>query len=163
MMTKIRKKFPLFLTNPRLAGFFATSLAVFIFSFLLFAFTYLVPAVETVKAEGAKVSPSGSTVILEVHIANNGMVFLQGARVLSVSGPIFTVATSWNKIQLKWTVQTNESYYGPRHFGTDFLDTKGNILSIADIHEGSIVTVNGMLEASYAEPTVKADVIRILH
>ena len=50
-MIWLRKKFPVFKSNPRLATFFSISIATFILGFIFFAFTYILPGVEIVKAE----------------------------------------------------------------------------------------------------------------
>src|SRR3989344_723359 len=117
-MIWLRKKFPLFKSNPHLAVFFSISIATFVLGFIFFAFTYILPGVEIVKAEEVEWTPPSGKSIMEVHIANNGMVFLQGARVESISGTTIVVSTSWNSIKLLWTIHTNASYFGPRNLGT---------------------------------------------
>jgi len=159
-MIWLRKKFPVFKSNPRLATFFSISIATFILGFIFFAFTYILPGVEIVKAEEVEWTPPSGKFIMEVHIANNGMVFLQGARVESISGTTIVVSTSWNTTKLQWTIYTNGSNYGSRQFGTSFLDPKGDSITIKNINVGSIVSVNGTFNMSFVEPTVKADVIR---
>lgn len=100
--------------------------------------------------------------ILEIHIANNGMVYLQGARIESVSGTSIVVSTSWNAIKMLWTIRTDETYYGPRHFGTNFLDQKGNRLAVGDLRVGDVLKVNGIFEAGQREFVVQADMVRVV-
>ena len=159
-MIWLRKKFPVFKSNPRLAVFFSASIATFVLGFIFFAFTYILPGVEIVKAEEVEWTPPSGKSIMEVHIANNGMVFLQGARVESISGTTIVVSTSWNNTKLQWTIYTNGSSYGSRQFGTSFLDSKGDNITIKNINVGSVISVNGTFNMSFVEPTVKADVIR---
>lgn len=161
MMVLLRKKIPLLQTNPYLGIFFGVSVIAFILGFLLFAFTYLLPSINIVKAEGLTWTPPSGKSILEVHIANNGMVYLQGANIESISGTTIVASTSWNNTKLKWTIYTNGSDYGKRHFGTSFYDSKGASITISDLHVGDIISVNGILDVNYMELVVKADVIRI--
>ena len=145
-----------------LRTFFGFSLTVFSLGLILFCFTYLLPPTPVVRAEvlhTASVSVSGP--VQEVHIANNGMVYLQGARVQSVSGTTIVVSTSWNNVNLSWIINTNGSYYGARHFGTSVLDSKGNQLTVTDVSVGNIITVSGVLDVDSTLLTVKADVVRI--
>ena len=164
-MQTLAKKFPLFESSPRLAVFSGISLLSFAFSFLLFASIYLLPhllpVTETAIAQSPKWTPPTGKSMMEVHIANNGLIFLQGAKVESITGKTIIVSTFWNLAEFKWTIQTDESYYGPRHFGTSFLDSKGKNISITDIKIGDNIVVSGNLNPSYKEPTIKADVVRI--
>ena len=159
-METLKRKFPIFKTDPKLAKFFSASLAVFVFGFLLFSFTYLLPDTKIARAEGTKSSVPNKS-ILEVHLANNGMVYLRGAKVESISGTTLTVSTSWNAVKMLWTVRTDESYYGKRHFGTNFLDSKGKTFALADLRQGNVVNISGTLDPTHATPTVKADAVRI--
>ncbi|MDO8594926.1 MAG: hypothetical protein Q7R93_05475 [bacterium] len=155
------KKFPLFKTNPCLAAIFSLSLATFVVGGLLFTVTSLVTGTEIAKAEEPEWSPPTGNFILGVHIANDGTVLLQGATVESISGTTITVSTSWNATKLVWAIHTNESYFGKRHFGTNFLDPRGARKAITDLHKGDVVRVGGTFDVQYAEPTVNADSIRL--
>lgn len=160
-MKSLRKKFPIINKNPYLATFFGISVAVFVIGFVFFSITYLFSDTEIVIAEVVdEVEAGNRKSILEVHIANSGMVYLQGARVESVSGSRLVVSTTWNNIKLEWGVNTNGSDYGKRHFGTQFYDSKGNKLTIADIRVGSVVSVNGFFETGVSGLILKADFIR---
>src|SRR3989344_995672 len=115
----LSKKFSsLFNESPRLAIFSSISLGVFIAGFLFFSFRYLLPNTQVAIAqegkienqrgkqeESAKISQTGKTQtrkpILEVHIANTGMAYIQGAKVLSVSGSTIVVETVWNAVKLQ--------------------------------------------------------------
>ena len=160
-MKLLRKKIPLFNNSPKLAAFLSISFTVLFFSFVLFTFTYLLTGQETVKAQVVDWVPHTGKSVLEVHIANNGMVFLQGARVESISGTTIVVSTSWNSIKLLWTIHTNASYFGPRNLGTEFLDSKGKRIYIGDIREGNLVSVSGTFDISRSELTLKADTVRL--
>lgn len=160
-MESLRKKFPVINRNPFLATFFGVSVVVFVIGFVLFSVVYLFSGTEKVIAEVLNGVPKESRkYIVDVHIANSGMVYLQGARVESVSGSRLVVSTAWNSTRLEWVVNTNGSDYGKRHFGTQFSDRKGNKLTIADIGVGSVISVNGFFEASDGGLTLKADFVR---
>jgi hypothetical protein len=162
MMNVLRKKFPFFQTNPRLAIFFGISSSVFILGFVLFILVSLLSNTEI--AMGQDIQPISTRAkndpILEVHMANNGMVFLQGVRVEYISSTKIIVSSAWGSTKIQWILKTNESYYSGRHFGTSFLDPNGNNISTKDIKVGDMITASGILDSSSTELTVKADVIR---
>jgi len=157
----LKKKIPLFESNPRLATFSSISVAVFVLGFVLFSFVYSFSDTKIVKAENVVWTPPVGKSIMEVHLANNGLVYIQGARIESISGTIIEISTSWNTVKLKWTIYTNGSSYGKRRFGTSFLDSNGKELTIKDLRVGGIISVNGVFDLTQAGPTVKAEVIRI--
>jgi hypothetical protein len=154
------KKLTKYLNNRYLTAFVFVSFSIFFLGSVLFFFTYLLPDTEIARAEEQKLVSVNNEPILEVHIANNGMVYIQNAHVESVSGTTIIITTSWDKTKFYWTIITNGSRYGKRQFGTSFFDSKGNELTIKDIKIGNIITVNGTFNTNYIEPTVKADVIR---
>lgn len=140
--------------------FFKISLIILISGFAIFAFTYFLPRTEIVKAEEVEWIPHSGKSMIEVHIANDGLVFLQGARVESVSKQTIIVSTSWKATELLWTINTNGSDYGGRHFGTDYFDSKGNRIKMKDIRVGEIVLISGIFDVNQIVPTIKANVIR---
>ena len=178
IITTFKRKFSsLFKTNPRLAIFSSVSLLIFIFGVTLFSFKYLLPDTQiaiaeankqnsqTVKQiESAKISTDKKIKvhkpIIDVHIATTGMTYIQGAEVVSITGPTIVVSTIWNTLILQWTIHTNESYYGTRHFGTNFFNRKGERVSLLDIHVGDSITISGDLEANMTTPTIMANTIR---
>ena len=171
MTPYLKTRFPLFQTNPRTATFFSVSVAVLVLGSILLAVSLFFPRTEIAKAqelEPASVqnSASQSSVkvgknILEVHLASNGMVNFRGAKVESISGTDIVVSTSWGAIKLQWVIDAKESYYGSHHFGTSFLDSNGNKLTINDLSVGDFISINGTLDSGQAQPTVKANVIRL--
>ena len=157
--------------RPYLKTLLSVSFSVFAIGILSLSFSLVPPRVEVAQAQGletdqvtlqpARVSQVKKAPIFEIHVANNGMVYIQGAHVESVSGTNIKISTSWNTVKMSWTIRTNETYYGPRHFGTSFLDQKGSRLAIGDIQVGDVVAVNGMFEAGQSELVVKADTVRV--
>jgi hypothetical protein len=169
MMTYLRKKFPFLQDSPRMATFFGVSSTVFIVAFLFSFISYLSGGVEFAKADAKEEKTSAAltstvesnkTPILEVHIANNGMVYLQGARIEAINDKVIIVSTSWNDTKLNWTIYTNESYFESHHFGTDFLDSKGAHITINEMRVGDIVSVNGTLNPGSGDIGIKASVVR---
>lgn len=90
--------------------------------------------------------------MLEVHIANNGLMLLRGARVLSISGSTIHVGMSWGSSDFTWAVETN--------YNTTFLTSKGEKEALGNVGVGDTVTVTGQLSGSGTEPTIDADVVR---
>ncbi len=148
-------------TNARLAYFLIVALFIFSAGFLAFMISYITaPGLVRADSNQTAQTQSQKKSIIELHIAADGLVFLQGTKVVSISGHNIIVSTAWNNLNFTWLIQTNESYYGPRHFGTSFYDGSGKVISLADLKPGDIISVSGMMETSYTEPVVKADVIR---
>ncbi|HBD25091.1 MAG TPA: hypothetical protein DEV73_03550 [Candidatus Zambryskibacteria bacterium] len=161
MMKLLIKRIPIIKNNPYLATFFGVSFVVFIFGLIFFVAVYFMSSTEIVTAQEPESVSSVSTSIMEVHIANNGMVLLRGAKVESVSGTSIMVSTSWDNTKLQWTINTNGSDYGERHFGTNFFDSKGNKIDVKDLHKGNIISVSGVFNTNEVGLTVKADTVRV--
>lgn len=135
------------------------------FAFSLFAFLFSFPP-QRAAAEGVvPAAPAeGSTPLrpLEMHIANNGLVLLRSARVVSLQGNTITVSTAWGSADFKWTVRTDLSHFETRTFGTRFIDRDGKKGSISGVKIGSVVTITGALDPVAGEPTIDADSVRLL-
>jgi hypothetical protein len=82
----------------------------------------------------------------EVHIANNGLVLLRGARVLSLSGDTIHVEIVLSSATFTWAAQT-----GP---GTKFITQSGDKGALADIQVGDSITVTGVLLSGGTEPVI---------
>lgn len=160
-MRYLKERFPIFKTNPFLATFSSIAFGVFVLGSFMFTFRYMLPDTQVAEAAEMGQEAVDGAPIQEVHIANNGMVYIQGAKVLSVSDTTIVVYTFWGNTKFKWTVLTDGIKYGPRYFGTDFFDAKGNRISVKDIQVGSFITVNGTFDTTYSDPTLKADVVRM--
>ncbi len=89
---------------------------------------------------------------VEIHIANNGLVLLRGARVTSVSGNTIYVATKSGSVDFVWIVQTGSA--------TKLLTSKGEKQTLADIQPGDYVKVTGTLLESGARSRIDADFVR---
>lgn len=75
--------------------------------------------------------------MLEMHIANNGLILLEGARVLSLSGGRIRVEMKWGSETFTWVAQTNSK--------TKYFARNGEKSTLASIHVGDMLTVTGML------------------
>lgn len=96
--------------------------------------------------------PSIAAPMLEIHIANNGLVLLRDARVTAISGGIIRVAMVWGSTDLTWTIRTDS--------GTKFMTSEGEPGARADIERGDSITVTGMLAGSGTEPVIDAHTLR---
>jgi len=148
--------------SPFVLTLFGASLLFFIIMVLLFTFSKVLPNAEIAKAAESKwdAPTSGSKSVLQVTIANNGTVYLKGARIESISGKNLVVSTTWKVVKIQWTIVTNGSSYGKHQFGTSFFDSKGNNLAISDFNVGDIISVSGTLDVDSEVPTINADYIR---
>lgn len=152
--------------HPYRTSFLGVSASVFFIGIILFFFTYGVPTTEIVAAKEIERPPQATKTanepIVGVTIGNNGLVFIKGARVASITKTTLVVNTSWNITNLQWTVTTNESVYEKRHFGTSFLDAKGAVKSLTDLRVGDIVSINGTFDDTFLSPTINASLVRTL-
>jgi len=105
----------------------------------------------SLSAHAAATQPANAP-MLEMHIANNGLVLLRGARVLSLSGSSMRVGMSWGSGDFIWNVSTA--------YNTEFFNTAGSKETLADIGVGDIVTITGTLSAGGAGPGVAANIVR---
>jgi len=111
----------------------------------------------TVSLGGTQNGPAPTSVAavpaqLEMHIANNGLVLLRGARVIAISGSTIDVMMAFGLTNFTWAVQTT--------MNTNFLTPQGAKGSLGDIHVGAFVTVTGMLAGNDTEPALSAQYVR---
>ncbi len=109
---------------------------------------YLSPEARAAAQAGAAVKEPTR----EVHIANNGLILLRGARVLSISDNTIHVGMTLGASDFTWAAVTkyNSSFWKPD-------GTKG---SISDINVGDIVTITGTLTGSGTEPAIDTEYVR---
>lgn len=89
---------------------------------------------------------------LELHIANNGLVYIQGARVRSASRSLMVVAMEWKSAPLQWVIRTNED--------TKFISANGEFGVFSDIAPGDFVNISGHLTGTSPEFSVQAEIVR---
>lgn len=94
----------------------------------------------------------GPTPMREVHIANNGLVLLRGAEVISTSGSTMRVGLAWEGNNFNWKIKTNGQ--------TKFFTATGEKGTAGDIQTGDIVSVSGMLASSGGESVIIAEFLR---
>ncbi len=116
------------------------------------------PAFAGVEAPVSMVAEQSSMV--EMHIAPTGLVLLRNAQVQSVSSSQLLVRTLWGGADFTWLVTTNGQDYGARHFGTRVLNHDGKTISLANVHVGDTITINGTLQSDTSQLTVEASTIR---
>ena len=88
--------------------------------------------------------------VLEMHIANNGLVLLRDATVVSNADGVLRASMAWDDTAFTWTIQTTKD--------TKFISSEGEKVSSSAIAPGDIVTVTGMLASG--ERTITAKAIR---
>lgn len=98
------------------------------------------------------VLPEKVRAVREVHIANNGLVLLRGARVVSISGRLLQVAIAWNSTDFIWLVQTSAA--------TKFLTPDSAEQPLDSLHVGDVVSITGTLSPRGAWPTIDAKFVR---
>jgi|GEM_PF-5457804 len=146
--------------NRKLRLFFLASSTVFALGLLIASFSIFSSLNIASAATNTWLPPAGKS-ILEIHVANNGMTYLRGAKVISVQGSTLNVETAWNSVAFDWIIQTNGVTYDTRHFGTRILDASGNELDISRVQVGDVVLISGQLDVNSKIPTINADVVRI--
>ncbi|MFH0890842.1 MAG: hypothetical protein V1856_02315 [Candidatus Liptonbacteria bacterium] len=111
------------------------------------AMYYSAPRATTPAATSSRaVQVSGA------NIANNGLIILRGARVISSSDGVIHVVTAWNSVSFLWEIQT-------RIF-TEFITSKGEKETPAEVRVGDMVIITGDLIQGGAEPVVSAQFVR---
>jgi hypothetical protein len=98
-------------------------------------------------------SAAAANAPLEMHIANNGLVYLKSAVVKSISGSTLTVGIAWGSADFVWTVHSS--------YMTKLWDKDGQKITLADVQVGDQVRITGALDRNAAEPTVQAQIIRL--
>jgi hypothetical protein len=97
---------------------------------------------------------------LELHIAQNGLILLRSAKIVSIHGSALTLATNWGSTEFTWVARTNSTQYDAHSFGTKLLARDGSTVGFNDFQIGDLVTVTGTLDGAATEPTIEADSIR---
>ena len=104
---------------------------------------------------GTKVGAVPLNQTFELNIANNGVIFLRNAKVISVSDGGISVNIGWGSTNLSWLIETNSL--------TKFFDANGQTVAYTDISDGSNITVTGQLAgADRGVPLINAQFIRVL-
>lgn len=92
---------------------------------------------------------------LELHIANNGLVYMQGARVISISRTTLVVASEWDAGAFRWSVETDGK--------TRVVLADGEKGDFSDVRVGAYVNINGLLVPSTFGQAMQAESIRLVY
>ena len=114
------------------------------------------PSVPNTGGIGVSLPATSNTPALpmrEVHIANNGAVYLRGARITRIEASSISVRAGWGSMEFDWDVTTN--------VGTHFINAKGETIRIGVLKVGDIVAVTGVLDQSADSASMRAQYIRI--
>ncbi len=147
-------------------SFFAVLSALPFFAVMIFVYQTKTPSMphqfisSTASRSGVQVAEAAVVSLkfapmLEVHIANNGVVLLRDARVVSQDGDNLHVVMSWGVADFTWLVQTSPT------LNTSFLRVMGEKGALTDIHVGDLLTITGKLVYGGTEPTISAQIIRL--
>ena len=90
--------------------------------------------------------------MLGLNIANNGLVLVRDARILSIAPYTFTASLSWGSENFTWSVRVP--------YNTKFIHRDGKAGVLADLKEGDTVTITGQLDTNATEPTINAQYVR---
>jgi hypothetical protein len=104
---------------------------------------------------GSKSSNGSSTAAIPmhaVHIANDGLTYVQGASVASIGNGTISIALAWGGATFNWTVTTNSN--------TKFYSKSGEKGTIEGIQVGDYIDVTGALAQGGATPIIAAQFIR---
>ncbi len=88
----------------------------------------------------------------EVHIANNGLMFVRGATVTSIDHTAIVVSIVWSGATFNWQINTDSN--------TKFITTTGEKGTLSTIQAGDYIDVTGMLTQGGTTPTIAAQFIR---
>lgn len=92
----------------------------------------------------------GST--LEIHIFDEGMVLVRGAKVTAVSGSVISAATVFGSTNLMWTINVTDS--------TNFVQRSNKQSNLSDISVGDFVSFKGDLVTTASTLTVNAKILK---
>ena len=98
------------------------------------------------------ISPMPAPPIHEVHIANNGLVYMRGALVTSINNGILSVSLALGESTFNWTVKTDSN--------TKFIATTGEKGTFNTILVGNYIDVTGILKQGGTAPIIAAQFIR---
>jgi len=133
------------------------SLAIIITGIFFYeVYAQVIPYQKEVSAVGglpvASATSTASTPMREVHIANDGLILVRGARVVANSGNTVTISIIWGGVDFRWIVDIVDN--------TSFLTSSGEKATRVDIQPGDILTVVGMLTQGGSQPTIQASSVR---
>ncbi len=149
MSQKIRS---LFFHNTLLFIGFGGAFLFFMFSAIVFFFIVLETPPKAAAVDQV-IAATQSNRVLEMHIANNGLIFLKGARIQSISSNLLTVDMTWDATQFHWNVLVTPS--------TVFMKQDGEIMSLENLREGDTIMINGSIAGGISSWTIDAQTIRV--
>ena len=105
------------------------------------------------QAYAVPVSGTPSTTrVLEMHVANNGSIYIQGAVVTAVQGSTVVASFTWGSVTFACNIESS--------YMTSVLLHDGTKIALADLGVGDHITVTGDINVNAAQPTIDAQVIR---
>ena len=86
-----------------------------------------------------------------MNVANNGLILLRGARIISVDSDSIIAEVTWGSQNFIWNIKTERN--------TKFIQN-GEKTTIEELRIGDVGTITGDLDTDAREPTVIADYVR---
>ena len=86
-----------------------------------------------------------------MNVANNGLILLRGARIISVESDAIVAEVKWGSQNFIWNIKTERN--------TKFIQN-GEKTTIEELRIGDVGTITGDLDTDEREPTVIADYVR---
>ncbi|HAO64686.1 TPA: hypothetical protein DCQ44_01760 [Candidatus Taylorbacteria bacterium] len=108
-------------------------------------------ALATVSAAGAAPAVGGFQTS-SINIANNGLTYIQGARVTEITGNTIKTSMSLNSNTFDWVIETSGA--------TKLINHLGQKQTISDIKVGDYLMVTGKLLESKGSYIINAEFVR---
>ncbi|MDO8518467.1 MAG: hypothetical protein Q7S26_04235 [bacterium] len=90
--------------------------------------------------------------VLEMHVANNGSIYIKGAVVTAVSGGAVVASVTWGSATFPWRIQSS--------YLTSVAQHDGKKIALADLAVGDRIIITGTINSNATEPTIDAQSIR---
>lgn len=109
---------------------------------------YLSPEASSSAPVTVKPSP-----LAEIHIANNGLTLVRGARIIAISGNTLRVSADLPVMHILWDVRVIG--------GTKLFGPTGEKQGLSDMQVGDIITVTGALSGNTNDPAIDAQFVTV--
>ncbi|MDO8482637.1 MAG: hypothetical protein Q7S86_02350, partial [bacterium] len=89
---------------------------------------------------------------LEIHISDDGMALVRGAKVTAIAGNVISASTVWGSTSLLWTIQSDSA--------TNVIRRSGGQSNLSEISIGDFVSFQGKLVTTSGNLTVNAKILK---
>jgi hypothetical protein len=113
---------------------------------------------DAIRSAGASNAPSAAfsseTPVQGLTIANNGLAYIKGARVSSISDSRIVAISEWNGSTLRWTVRVGAD--------TKIVLPNGEQGTLNDLDRGSYIAISGDLAGGSSNLAIEAQTVRLV-